>query len=172
MTVSRELKLDNGGASSRHTLYLNMAQSYADMFSGCTKVSVGSVIVPNHSDGVLIFGANRAVPNLCKLRGCLRFEKYGDKSKNHRAPSDCRAVHSEIDAICRAAENGISINKATIYVTRYPCEACARAIVSAGITEVYYGRGEEISEGTKHIFDDNDINYYQIKSWTAPDDNS
>ena len=172
MTVSRELKLDNGGASSRHTLYLTMAQTFADKFSGCTKVAVGSVIVPNHSDEVLIFGANRAVPNLCKLRGCLRLEKYGDKSKDHRAPDDCRAVHSEIDAIGMAASRGISTYGSTIYVTRYPCEACARAIVSAGITEVYYGRGEEISEETKRIFDDNDVSYYQIKSWTAPDDNS
>lgn len=171
MSVDRELRLDND-IISRHKLYLSMAQAYADMFSGCTKVAVGSVIVQNHSDGVLIFGANRTVPNLCKLRGCLRLEKYGDKSKEHRSPADCRALHSEIDAITAAANIGISTHGSTIYVTRYPCEACARAIVKAGIKDVYYGRNECISEETSRIFDNAEVRYWHVVGWTAPDDNS
>lgn len=174
MTVSRELCLDNGGASSRNTLYLNMAQAFADKFSGCTKVAVGSVIVPYHGDeeGIMVFGTNRAIPNLCRNRGCLRLEKYGDKSKEHRAPADCRALHSEIDAISTAASRGISTHGSTIYVTRYPCESCARAIVQAGIKDVYYGRNECISEETSRIFDHAGVRYWHVVGWTAPDDNS
>ena len=42
-------------------------------------------------------------------------------------------------------------------VTRYPCEACARAIVAAGITKVIYGGVEEISSQTKEIFERNEV---------------
>jgi dCMP deaminase len=83
----------------------------------------------------------------------LRVEKYGDNAKCHRNPDDCRAIHSEVDAICRAAKNGVNLFGATMFVTRYPCEACARAIVTAGIKRVVYGRNQPISEMTQQIFD-------------------
>ena len=39
-------------------------------------------------------------------------------------------------------------------VTRYPCEACARAIVNCGfINVVIYGGEQDISEETERIFD-------------------
>ena len=84
--------------------YLDFAQLFAKKNSGCRKVAVGSVIV---KDGQMIsFGANRAIPNLCKTpRGCLRIEKYGEDSKSHRNPEDCRAIHSEIDALSRLRES-------------------------------------------------------------------
>jgi deoxycytidylate deaminase len=37
-------------------------------------------------------------------------------------------------------------------VTRYPCEACARAIVAAGIKHVVYAGKEQISQQTEEIF--------------------
>lgn len=131
--------------------YLYLAGLNARLKTGCTKVSVGSCIVKNGK--ILAFGANRAIPNLCKTQGCLRIEKYGDNAKTHRNPDDCRAIHSEIDAICNAAKKGESVEGATIYITRYPCEACARAIVAAGIKNVVYGRNQPISEMTKKIFE-------------------
>lgn len=143
---------------------LFLADTYANMVSGCTKVSVGSAIV---KDGRIVsLGANRCIPNLCKVRGCLRVEKYGNNDKEHRNPGDCRAIHSEIDAICRAQCN---IMGSEIYITRYPCESCARAIVAAGIKTVWYGRGQKISEETARIFESGDVNVYWVKDWDAPD---
>ena len=137
--------------------YLNMANIYATERSGCLKVAVGSCITDK--DGrILSFGANAAIPNLCQFEGCLRIKKYG--------PADCRAIHSEVDAIAhleRSARGG------RIYVTRYPCEACARAIVAAGITEVYYGRKQCISEETEQIFAHNGVKSVQMTNWDAPD---
>ena len=146
------------------TNWLDMANVYAGIMSGCTKVTVGSVIVKNGR--ALSYGANRAVPDLCQFRGCLRVEKYGDNDKTHRSPADCRAIHSEIDAICNARED---LRGATIYVTRYPCEACARAIVSAGIMRVVYGRQQKISDETDRIFADGGVNVIWDKDWDAPD---
>lgn len=143
---------------------LDMAQAYADNKSGCNKVSVGSLILKDRR--VIALGANRAVPDLCKTaRGCLRVEKYGEDSKSHRCPEDCRAIHSEIDAICSAAYTGVSLKGATIYVTRYPCESCAKAIIASGIDYVVYGGTTEISEATRSMFESNGVIYVHAQSW-------
>lgn len=134
---------------------LQEASEFAQKWTGCTKVAVGSLIVTK-PDGLgisqKVFGANRAIPNLCMgSRGCLRVELYGDDSKNHRGPADCRAIHSEISAIAEAASQGVGVWGSTIYVTRYPCEACARAIVAARIKRVVYGRRQKITQMTREI---------------------
>lgn len=144
---------------------LTLAHNYAQMESGCQKVQVGCVIT--QYECIVALGTNRAIPDLCKVRGCLREELYGNNSKVHRNPSDCRAIHSEIDAICHARQ---SLVGATIYVTRYPCEACARAIIAAGIAHVVYGRTQEITEETRKMFEDYNIECCHMSHWTAPDD--
>jgi deoxycytidylate deaminase len=50
-----------------------------------------------------------------------------------------RAVHAEMEAIvsvARGAKPGLL--EATLYTTTFPCHSCARHIVAAGITRVYY----------------------------------
>lgn len=149
--------------------YLDFAQMYANKVSGCRKVAVGSVIVKEGQ--IVALGANRGVPNLCKtMRGCMRVEKYGEDSKSHRNPEDCRAIHSEIDAICYAARAGISVEGAEIYVTRYPCESCAKAIIASGIRQVYYGGTAKISSQTEEMFDAHHVCCIYIPGWK--EDNS
>lgn len=144
--------------------YLDIAYLYAQKQSGCRKVQVGSIIV-GHSK-VLALGANRGLPDLCNtVRGCMRVEKYGNDSKSHRNPEDCRAIHSEIDAICNAAEAGQSTKDASIFVTRYPCEACAKAIISAGINRVFYGGTTKISKVTQDMFDKYNVVCVHVFDW-------
>lgn len=147
---------------------LTWAQEYADKNSRCKKVAVGSMIVPKGKK-ITILGTNITYPISCKSFGCRRVDLYGEDSKNHRLPSDCRSLHSEIDAITQAAKFGLSLEGATIYVTRYPCEACARAIVNSGIKKVYYGREQVISEETKAIFNSMGVTVQQVKGWTYDD---
>lgn len=50
-----------------------------------------------------------------------------------------RSVHAEMHAIINAgnlADN--SLRDSTLFVTTYPCHSCARHIIAAGITTVYY----------------------------------
>ena len=54
-------------------------------------------------------------------------------------------------------------------VTRYPCEACARAIVNSGIREVYYGREQKISEEAELIFKSGDVRIHHISDWIYED---
>lgn len=50
-----------------------------------------------------------------------------------------RSVHAEMEAIVSVARlgNGSTV-EGTLYTTTFPCHSCARHIVAAGITTVYY----------------------------------
>ncbi len=148
---------------------MQKAQEIADVKSGCKKVAVGSALYLPHYAGRMIFDVNQTLPVNCREVECQREELYGENSKIHRLPSDCRALHSEIAVIAQAARFGIPAKGATIIITRYPCEACARAIVRAGISKVYYGREQEISEQTAEIFNAADIEVEHISEFTSAD---
>lgn len=150
-------------------MMLDKAQVYASSHSTCSKVQVGSLIVT--SDLKVIYGCNRGIEKNCMNEGCYRIEKYGENSKLHRLPSDCVSVHSEIDAISKAAKKGLSLEGAVIFVTRYPCEACARSICVSGIRKVHYGRTEEISEMTRKTFEAAGIEVVHEKDWAYADNN-
>ena len=151
----------------QRALSLQLAQRYADLCSTCAKVHVGSLIETHKHE--FMYGTNHGVCN-CQKNGCRRIQLYGDASKEHRLPSDCDSIHSEVDAIARAAASGLRLEGGTIYVTRYPCEACARAIVAAGIIRVVYGRQEEISDYTKQIFETSGIKVEKV-DWDWEDNN-
>lgn len=145
--------------------FLEIAGCIANNYSGCLKVKVGAIIVKDNK--ILGYGANRAIPDLCtSQRGCLRQEKFGENSKLHRNPTDCRAIHSEVDAICNSQS---SIINSTIYITRYPCEACARAIISAGIRVVVYGRQQKISPETVELFERQNIEVIHVPEYMEED---
>ena len=148
---------------------LDSAQKYANKSSGCLKVAVGCVIILRDSDRFHIYGCNKSMPLNCRTFGCRRVELYGEDSKEHRLPSDCRALHAEIAALTQAAWFGQPTYGATMYVTRYPCEACARAIVNAGIKHVYYGREQEISEETQKIFHEGHVKVTHVDNWYYAD---
>lgn len=50
-----------------------------------------------------------------------------------------RAVHAEMDAIISLARMGVpGVQGGVLYTTTFPCHSCARHIVTAGISKVYY----------------------------------
>jgi len=53
-------------------------------------------------------------------------------------------IHAEAAVIALAAKRGISTDGASLYVTTFPCPACARSLVTAGIKEVYYSKGYSV----------------------------
>lgn len=50
-------------------------------------------------------------------------------------------IHGEANVIAQAAKRGISTEGASLYVTTFPCPACAKLVAVAGIKEVYYSKG-------------------------------
>jgi len=49
-----------------------------------------------------------------------------------------RTVHAEMAALIDCARRGVAVQGATLFSTTFPCHECARHLVAAGITDVYY----------------------------------
>ncbi len=61
-----------------------------------------------------------------------------------------RAVHAEMHALLNAGSvHGDKIRGGKLFVTTYPCHSCARHLVAAGITEVYFVEPYRKSLATK-----------------------
>lgn len=60
------------------------------------------------------------------------------KSRHKRPEKYCWTEHAERNAIYNAARCGIATKGCSIVVNGPPCNDCARAIIQAGITKVYY----------------------------------
>ena len=63
-------------------------------------------------------------------------------------------VHSELNAILNS--NGADLRGTTMYITLFPCNECAKAIVQAGIKKVIYLRMydyQELVQITKFMFE-------------------
>lgn len=52
------------------------------------------------------------------------------------------ASHAEANLVAFAARSGIQTEGCTVYVTHYPCAACARSLIQAGIECVVTGDGK------------------------------
>jgi dCMP deaminase len=57
------------------------------------------------------------------------------------------AIHAEASVVARAARSGISLEGADLYVTTFPCPACARLIAEAGFRRCYFSGGYSVLDG-------------------------
>lgn len=60
-----------------------------------------------------------------------------------------RTVHAEAAAIAFAARKGIATEGSTMYCTLSPCPACAKLILNAGISRVWYLEEYRILDGVE-----------------------
>lgn len=103
--------------------------------STCMRRQVGAVVVKDKR--ILSTGYNGAPTNCkhCTDIGCLREQMHIPSGERHEL---CRALHAEQNAIAQAAQYGISMQGAKIYVTHQPCSLCAKLMINAGITEIIF----------------------------------
>jgi dCMP deaminase len=75
-------------------------------------------------------------------------------------------VHSELNAILNFAGNDLTNCK--IYVTLFPCNECAKAIIQSGITEIIYGEDRyadsDAVKASKKLLDAAKVTYRKYKS--------
>ena len=113
--------------------------------STCRRRSVGAILVKDKR--ILASGYNGAPSGLphCLEVGCLRELNQVPSGERHEL---CRGLHAEQNVIIQAARHGIPIQGAALYCTTMPCIICAKMIINAGITSVYYEEGyaDELSE--------------------------
>ena len=151
---------------------LTLANNYAEQNSTCKKTVVGCYLVDEGSDRrtVIAKGANCGTEN-CKKIGCLREELYGSNSKEFRAT--CRCNHSEIDALLRVPKDKeYMLEGATAFVTRYPCENCTRALVTAGIKQIVYGRKFEMSPESLELCEKHGVKVVHLADWNCDENDN
>lgn len=71
---------------------------------------------------------------------------FGDPRSNFDASEGqykdlSKFIHAEATVIAEAAKQGIKTEGTSIYVTTFPCPACAKLVAVAGVKEVYYAKG-------------------------------
>ena len=57
------------------------------------------------------------------------------------------AIHAEASLIAEAARRGVGVAGAELYVTDFPCPACAKLIAAAGIAKLYFREGYAVLDG-------------------------
>lgn len=136
---------------SRDQMLMEMA-IIASKRSTCVRKHVGAIIaIEGRPVSVGYAGAPSGLPH-CLEHGCLKGPDGG-----------CiRTQHAEANAIAWAARKGIATEKATLYTTVSPCLACAKLIVNAGITDVWYLERYRKTDGLE-LLDQSYIAHDQLK---------
>jgi dCMP deaminase len=110
--------------SSWDQRFLDLAQHIAQ-WSKDPSTQVGAVAVRERR--VLATGYNGFPRGIADLPGRL----------NNRDEKLLRTVHAEGNVVAQAARNGVSLDKATIYVWPFiPCNSCCTLLIQAGIKRV------------------------------------
>lgn len=94
-----------------------------------SSTQVGACIV-NKDKRIISIGYN-GMPNGCD-DDCMPWGRDGDPLET-KYPFVC---HAELNAILNS--NGVSLKGAIAYVTLFPCNECAKAIIQSGIKKVIY----------------------------------
>lgn len=158
-------------------------QMYMDIAARCAKMSyairakVGSVIVKD--DNIISMGWNgmpSGMSNDCEDRVystkvTLSTEQVSDifrkefpytehiaqgHYRRYKLVTKPEVLHSEQNAVCKAAKSGTALKGATMYVTLAPCMNCAAIVYNAGISRLVYQneyKGAAGSAGVKFLKD-------------------
>src|ERR1700737_3882659 len=102
-------------------VYMRMAEELAKR-STCLRLQVGSVITTSDLTQVLGIGYNgnaKGLPNRCDTT----------------TPGACGCIHSEQNALIKA---GAQLPDKVMFISASPCVMCAKMIINANVTKVYY----------------------------------
>jgi dCMP deaminase len=100
--------------------------------SHCVKRQVGAVLTKDTRIISIGYNGPPAGTHNCD-------EEWGEQGCPLDSKGSCSlAIHAEENAILYAAQNGSSVEGATLYVTLSPCLPCARIIYSMKISKVIY----------------------------------
>ena len=108
-------------------LYLDIAKRISKM-SYAIRNQVGCLIVKNNN--ILSFGYNgtpTGFDNCCE-----------NKNELNELTTKSEVIHAEINAISKAASEGISIKESDLFITLSPCYECAKALIQCKIKNIYF----------------------------------
>lgn len=96
------------------------------------------------SNGIrLKVGAVIVTPSLIELSGWNGTPRGRDNSlefidEHGEYVTKPEVIHAELNAVLKAAEQGVSIKGSTVYITHAPCQHCAGMLVQCGVKRVFY----------------------------------
>ena len=102
-------------------VYMRMAEELAKR-STCARLQVGTVITDGDLEHVVSIGYNgnaRGFPNRCDTE----------------IPGACGCIHSEQNAVVKADGH---LREKAAFVTASPCVMCAKLLIQANVTHVFY----------------------------------
>jgi len=74
----------------------------------------------------------------------------------------CRAIHAETNAFLQAARYGIPVEGSTLYITRLPCQDCAKQIVNVGVSKVVF-LGQDFEDAVFSMFEAAQVELLRMK---------
>ena len=144
--------------SSWHSTFLDMSALLGNK-SHC--VSKGVACFVTRDNRIISTGINGTPTGLTNCDDI--FPKEGFNKKTHHDFSLRYEIHAEINALLSAARNGISTDRASIYVNYSPCRDCAKSIIAAGIENLYFKDFYfNDLDGVIFLLLSNSINVYQV----------
>lgn len=117
--------------------------------STCDRAFVGCVIV-NMDNRIVSTGYNGSVSG---NPHCL------DVGHTMRDGHCIATIHAEMNALLYCAREGISVKGCKAYVTHFPCLNCTKALIQAGIKEIYYKEDYRVDEYAVELLEKNNIIY-------------
>lgn len=119
-------------------LYFLMIANTVGVRGECVRSRVGAVIVRDNR--IVATGYNgvdagqpSCLDGLCPR--ATRPERHLPYDED--GPGRCIARHAEENAVADALDRGLDVEGTTVYVTREPCERCARLLAEHGMTAVW-----------------------------------
>lgn len=112
--------------------------------SKCWWRQVGTVLVKGGKIILRAFNEMMPFSDECYKVGCVR-----DKIPPGKIPEICSVAHAEAKIVAQAAKEGIELLGTTMYITHFPCPACAKLIALSGIKKLVYSRGSSVFDGEK-----------------------
>lgn len=152
ITVDGKYKISH---NKKDQAFMSLAQQEVQKSSDFWR-QVGAVLPITDSHVLTAF--NRHDPD------SLALYAYGDP-RLYMNPGEevtiCTAIHAEASIIGQAASKGYALHGKSIYVTTFPCPACTRLIIEAGIKKVFFKEGYSRIDG-EEIFKKANVEIFQV----------
>ena len=142
--------------------------SWDEYFMGVAKLAAMRSKDPNSQVGCCIVSTDNKILSIGYNgfpRGCSDDEFPWDREGDPLDTKYIYVTHSELNAILNF--RGGSLEGATIYVTLFPCNECAKAIIQSGIRNVVYDSDKyaeaDSTIASKRMFDAAGVTYRQYE---------
>lgn len=104
----------------------------------CIGRRVGAILV--YDNRIISTGYNGVPEGMtnCTQGGCERCANRGGAFPSGTAYDICICVHAEQNCLMAAARHGIAVRGGSIYTTMQPCFGCAKEMLQAKVSSVFY----------------------------------